>query len=121
MIEGQHGHRGQDCRSQLHINNMNNTCNGWRNHATWAIGLHLMDTVVQWIDDDLGAWTTTDGADIGAAAQLFQDLVDEQIELADMPSAGLLMDLLDTSDVDWCALGRAALASSDRTSLEDVA
>jgi hypothetical protein len=120
MIEGQHGHRGQDCRSQLHINNMNNTYNGWRNHATWAIGLHLMDTVVQWIDDDLGAWTTTDGADIGAAAQLFQDLVDEQIELADMPSAGLLMDLLDTSDVDWCALGRAALASSDRTSLEEV-
>ena len=106
---------------QLHIDNMDNTYNGWRNHATWAIGLHLMDTVVQWIDDDLGAWTTTDGADIGAAAQLFQDLVDEQIELADMPSAGLLMDLLDTSDVDWCALGRAALASSDRTSLEDVA
>ena len=91
------------------------------NRATWAIGLHLMDTVVAWINDDLGAWTTTDGADIGAAAQLFQDLVDEQIELADMPSAGLLMDLLDTSDVDWCALGRAALASSDRTSLEEEA
>ena len=103
----------------LHIDNMDNTYNGWRNRATWAIGLHLMDTVVAWIDDDLGAWTTTDGADIGAAAQLFQDLVDEQIELADMPSAGLLMDLLDTSDVDWCALGRAALASSDRTSLEE--
>jgi hypothetical protein len=83
------------------------TYNGWRNHATWAIGLHLMDTVTTWIIDDLAfAWAANDAND---AAQLFRDLVDEQIELADLPNFGLLMDLLDTSDVDWLALGRHAL------------
>jgi hypothetical protein len=80
--------------------------NGWRNHATWAIGLHLMDHVVETIANDIEAWAANDAND---AAQLFRDLVDEQIELADLPSFGLLMDLLDTSDVDWLALGRHAL------------
>jgi hypothetical protein len=86
------------------------TYNGWRNHATWAIGLHLMDHVVETIADDIEAWADDTGANNDwAAAQLFRDLVDEQIELADLPSFGLLMDLLDNDDVDWFALGRHAL------------
>ncbi len=82
------------------------TYNGWRNHATWAIGLHLMDHVVETIAEDIEAWAANDDDN---AAQLFRDLVDEQIELADLPNFGLLMDLLDTSDVDWLSLGRHAL------------
>jgi hypothetical protein len=35
---------------------MDNTYNGWRNHSTWAIGLHLMDTVVEIIMDDKDNW-----------------------------------------------------------------
>jgi len=82
------------------------TYNGWRNHATWAIGLHLMDHVVETIAEDIEAWAANDDDN---AAQLFRDLVDEQIELADLPNFGLLMDLLNTSDVDWLSLGRHAL------------
>ena len=82
------------------------TYNGWHNHATWAIGLHLMDTVTAWIADDLDNWAATD---VEQAGGLFMDLIDEQIELANLPAFGLLMDLLDTSDVDWRALGSHAL------------
>lgn len=86
------------------------TYNGWRNHATWAIGLHLMDTVVATIADDIEEWANdASNNNHWAAAQLFRELVDEQIELADLPSFGLLMDLLDNHDVDWFALGRHAL------------
>jgi hypothetical protein len=82
------------------------TYNGWRNHATWVIGLHLMDHVVETIAEDIEAWAANDDDN---AAQLFRDLVDEQIELAGLPSFCLLMNLLDTSDVDWLSLGRHAL------------
>lgn len=82
------------------------TYNGWRNHATWAIGMHLMDTVTAWIVDDIDNWAA---ADVKQAGGLFQDLVDEQIELANLPAFGLLMDLLDTSDIDWQTLGSHAL------------
>lgn len=85
------------------------TYNGWRNHATWAIGLHLMDTVVEWIAEDIDNWA--DG-DTWQAGGLFQELMDEQIELANLPAFGLLMDLLDTSDVDWHALGSHALEAA---------
>lgn len=88
-----------------------NTYNGWRNRATWAIGLHLMDTVVAWINDDIEEWGKTDDAD--AAAQLFQDLVDEQLELADLPVGGLILDLVDQFDIDWHALASHALDASD--------
>ena len=83
--------------------------NGWRNRATWAIGLHLMDYVVETIIEDRDEWITNPSNNDIAAAQLFKELVDEQIELADIPPAGLLMDLLDTSDIDWHALGQHAL------------
>jgi len=90
---------------------MDTTYNGWRNHATWAIGLHLMDTVVCWINDDLENWG--DANDLEAATQLFRDLVDEQLELSKIHDYSLLCDLLDTSDVDWYSLGRHALDAAD--------
>ena len=99
----------------LHIDNMDNTYNGWRNRATWAIGLHLMDTVVAWINDDLEEWNKDD--DVETAAQLFQDLVDEQLELADLPVGGLILDLVDQFDIDWRALGQHALDASDVVAL----
>jgi hypothetical protein len=80
--------------------------NGWRNHATWAIGLHLMDTVTSWIIEDRSEW---DEADTEQAAGLFQDLLAEQLELSELMSYPLLNDLLDTSDIDWQALGQHAL------------
>lgn len=81
--------------------------NGWRNHATWAIGLHLMDTVTTWIAEDSSEWDKDN--DIEQAAGLFQDLLAEQLELSELMSYPLLNDLLDTSDIDWRALGQHAL------------
>lgn len=91
------------------------TYNGWRNRATWAIGLHLMDTVVAWINDDLEEWGKAD--DIAVAAELFSDLVDEQLEMADLPAGGLILDLVDRFDIDWHALGQHALNASDVVAL----
>jgi len=86
------------------------TYNGWRNHATWAIGLHLMDTVTAWIIDDLETWS--DNADVDQAAALFQDLLEEQLEASGVMTYPLLNDLLDTSDIDWLSLGRHALEAA---------
>jgi hypothetical protein len=91
------------------------TYNGWRNHATWAIGLHLMDTVTGWIIDDPESWGKAN--DLEAAAELFRDLVDEQVEMAGLDSFSLLMDLLDRSDIDWRALGQHALDAAEVPSL----
>ena len=86
------------------------TYNGWRNHATWAIGLHLMDTVTAWIIEDLEAWGGDD--DLGRAAGLFQDLLEEQLEASGLMTYPLLNDLLDTSDIDWSGLGCHALEAA---------
>jgi hypothetical protein len=82
------------------------TYNGWRNYATWAVGLHLMDTVTAWIADDIDSWAATD---TGQAGGLFQDLLEEQLELSGLMAYPLLNNLLDTSDIDWHALGSHAL------------
>jgi hypothetical protein len=86
------------------------TYNGWRNHATWAIGLHLMDTVTAWIIEDLDTWGNDD--DLGRAAGLFQDLLEEQLEASGLMTYPLLNDLLDTSDIDWHSLGCHALEAA---------
>jgi hypothetical protein len=86
---------------------MDTTYNGWRNHATWAIGLHLMDTVTAMIIDDPESWGNAN--DTEAAAELFQDLLAEQLELSGLMTYPLLNDLLDTSGIDWYALGQHAL------------
>ena len=94
---------------------MNNTYNGWRNHATWAIGLHLMDTVTGWIVEDPESWGKAN--DVEVAAELFQDLLEEQLELSALMTFPLLNDLLDTSDIDWHALGQHALDAADVVAL----
>ena len=84
-----------------------NTYNGWANRETWAIGLHLMDTVTEWIIDDKDAWAKEDVWD---AAQIFKDLLDEMIEASGLNTDhALLLDLIDTSAVDWQELGQHAL------------
>ena len=90
---------------------MDNTYNGWRNRATWAIGLHYMDTVTQWIMDDKESWDTT-ATNAQQAGELFKDLLDEQIEMSELSTYPLLMDLLDDSDIDWYALGLSALETA---------
>jgi hypothetical protein len=85
------------------------TYNGWRNHATWAIGLHLMDTVTAWIMDDAENWAA---ADVEQAAGLFQDLLEEQLEASGLMTYPLLNDLLDASDIDWHSLGCHALEAA---------
>jgi hypothetical protein len=86
------------------------TYNGWRNYATWAIGLHLMDTVTAWIIEDLDAWS--DNVDVDQAAAIFQDLLEEQLEASGVMTYPLLNDLLDTSDIDWRSLGCHALEAA---------
>ena len=108
----QHGHRVLDCNTHAPRQMNTNTAgyNGWRNHATWAIGLHLMDYVTETIIEDRAEWENDpDGTNIWAASQMFKEALDEQIEMADLSPGGLLLDLLDTSDIDWHALGQHAL------------
>lgn len=80
--------------------------NGWTNRETWAVGLHLMDTVVEWIADDIDAWTADD---VDAAAELFKDLIAEMLEDSGIATYPLLWDLLDLTTVDYKELGEHAL------------
>ena len=88
---------------------MDNTYNGWRNHSTWVIGLHLMDTVVEIIMDDKDNW---DIEEADQAGQLFQDLLEEQIAMSELDKFPLLMDLFNATDVDWYALGQHAIEAA---------
>ena len=88
---------------------MDNTYNGWRNHATWCVGLHLMDTVTEWIIDDRDEWTMDD---VDNAAEIFKDLVSEMLEESEIATFPLLWELLDLSDIDYEELGRSALESA---------
>jgi hypothetical protein len=84
----------------------NTTYNGWTNRETWAIGLHLMDTVINWIVEDRDSWNEDE---VDQATEIFQDLVAEQMEEACLPTYPLLWDLLDLSAVNWQELGQHAL------------
>jgi hypothetical protein len=85
------------------------TYNGWRNRATWCLNLHLGDLVTSWIIDDKDEWSVDD---VDQASSLFQDLLEEQIEQSDLTSFPLLWELLDTSDIDFYSLGKAALEAA---------
>ena len=85
-----------------------NTYNGWTNRETWAIALHLMDTVVDHqIIDDIDNWAITDSEAVG---EIFKDYVDDMIEESNLSyQYSLLLDLLDLSQVNWEELGQHAL------------
>ena len=86
------------------------TYNGWTNRETWAIGLHLMDTITEQIIDDIEDWAITDTEEAG---QRFKDYVDEMIDEADLADQySLLLDLLDLSQVNWEELGQHALEAA---------
>lgn len=73
-----------------------NTCNGWRNAATWTVGL--------WFND---AWAemAEEGQDI--TADFCRDTVEEYVyDLIgkDSTTAGFIWDMLDLNSVDWDAL-----------------
>ena len=66
-----------------------------------------MDIVMELIIDDKESW---DDSQAEQAGQLFQDILEEQLEMTELRVLHpLLMDLLDTSDIDWHALGQHAL------------
>ena len=55
----------------------NTTYNGWTNHATWAVGLHLMDSVVELIQEEVEEWAITD---VDSAAELFKEIIAEMLD-----------------------------------------
>ena len=72
------------------------SCNGWRNAATWTVGL--------WFND---AWAemAEEGDDI--TAEFCRDQVEEYVKdlIGQCSSnAGFLWDMLDLNSVDWDAL-----------------
>jgi hypothetical protein len=73
-----------------------NTCNGWRNAATWTVGL--------WFGDGW-AELAEDGYDF--SPEYLRDMVEEYIEELigrDSRSHGFIWDMLDLNSVDWDAL-----------------
>jgi hypothetical protein len=82
------------------------TYNGWHNRATWLLNVHFGDLVIGWIIDDKEEWSIND---IDQAADLFTDLLQEQIEESEISNYPFLMDLLDDADIDYHALGKTAL------------
>ena len=73
-----------------------NTCNGWRNAATWTVNL--------WFGDNW-AELHEDGFDF--SPEYLRDMVEEYVsELIgdDKYSHGFIWDMLDLNAVDWDAL-----------------
>jgi hypothetical protein len=75
-----------------------NTCNGWRNAATWTVGLWFNDTWAEMAEDALNPAITPD---------FCRDMVEEYVfDLIgrDSTTAGFIWDMLDLNSVDWDAL-----------------
>ena len=73
-----------------------NTCNGWRNAATWTVNL--------WFGDNW-AELAEDGFDF--SPEYLRDMVEEYVEELigrDSHSHGFIWDMLDLNAVDWDAL-----------------
>jgi hypothetical protein len=80
------------------------TYNGWTNHATWVVGLHLMDDIVEIVLDDIDYWKKDE---LTEAAQLFKDHVEDLIDESELNP--FIQDLLDTSSINYRELGQAML------------
>lgn len=82
------------------------TYNGWTNRSTWAVGLHLMDSVVELIQEGGEIWSADD---VTAAAELFKEIIAEMLDDSEIATFPLLWDLLDTSSINYHELGQHAL------------
>ena len=78
-----------------------NTCNGWRNAATWTVNL--------WFGDNFAA-ATEDGIEVTPdyCRQMVDDYVEMILSNASISqhdaAAGFIWDMLDLNSVDWDAL-----------------
>jgi hypothetical protein len=62
--------------------------------------------------DDIEEWGTKPD-DIKTAGELFEELLTEQLDQCELLKfSPLIMDLLDDSDIDYRALGEAALSAA---------
>lgn len=84
----------------------NTTYNGWTNHATWAVGLHLMDSVIELIQEDGDVWSADD---VNDAAELFKEIIAEMLDDSGIATFPLLWELLDTNSINYDELGQHAL------------
>lgn len=77
-----------------------NTCNGWRNAATWTVGLWFNDTWAEMAEDVLNPYNLI-------TADFCREMVEEYVyDLIgrDSTTAGFIWDMLDLNAVDWDAL-----------------
>jgi hypothetical protein len=77
------------------------TCNGWRNAATWTVGLWFNDTWAEMAEDSRNPYSPIITADF------CRDMVEEYVyDLIgrDSTTAGFIWDMLDLNAVDWDAL-----------------
>lgn len=73
-----------------------NTCNGWRNAATWTVNL--------WFGD---SWTAMAEDDVYITAEVCRSDVEETVyDLIgrDSTTSGFIWDMLDLNTVDWESL-----------------
>ena len=72
-----------------------NTCNGWRNAATWTVSL--------WFGDGW-AELAEDGYDF--SPEYLRDMVEEYVTeiVSEDHQQGFIWDMLDLNSVDWDAL-----------------
>lgn len=72
-----------------------NTCNGWRNAATWTVNLWFGDTWVEMAEDALNPAITAD-----FCREMVEEYVYDLIG-RDSTTAGFIWDMLDLNAVDW--------------------
>jgi len=72
-----------------------NTCNGWRNAATWTVSLWFGD---QWAE------LADEGYDF--SPEYLRDMVEEYVTeiVSEEHQQGFIWDMLDLNSVDWDAL-----------------
>lgn len=75
-----------------------NTCNGWRNAATWTVNLWFGDTWAAMAEDGQETYITPE-----YCRETVEAYVEEFIGY-DSPGAGFIFDMLDLNSVDWDAL-----------------
>lgn len=77
-----------------------NTCNGWRNAATWTVGLWFNDIWAEMAEDVQNPYNSI-------TADYCREMVEEYVyDLIgrDSTTAGFIWDMLDLNAVDWEAL-----------------